>query len=118
MCQGQPWRLRKSFREAGFPDNVFKTLLIDPKTTMEIIKKDMVDGVSLTGSINAGSEIGELAGGTIKPFVLELGGSDPFIVLEDADIERAAQAAVKVSLSQYRTGLYCCQEIYCHGKYY
>ncbi len=87
--------VEKVFREAGLPDNVFKTLLIDPKITMEIIKKEMVDGVSLTGSIHAGSEIGELAGGSIKPFVLELGGSDPFIVLEDADIEKAAQAAVK-----------------------
>jgi succinate-semialdehyde dehydrogenase/glutarate-semialdehyde dehydrogenase len=87
--------VEKVFREAGLPDNVFKTLLIDPKITMEIIKKDMVDGVSLTGSIHAGSEIGELAGGAIKPFVLELGGSDPFIVLEDADIKAAAQAAVK-----------------------
>ncbi len=87
--------VEKVFLEAGFPENVFKTLLIDSKTAMEIIKKDMVDGISLTGSINAGSEIGELAGKTIKPFVLELGGSDPFIVLEDADIERAAQAAAK-----------------------
>jgi succinate-semialdehyde dehydrogenase/glutarate-semialdehyde dehydrogenase len=92
---GSALEIEKIFKEAGLPDNVFKTLLIDPKTTMEIIKKEMVDGVSLTGSIRAGSEIGELAGGTIKPFVLELGGSDPFIVLEDADIERAAQAAVK-----------------------
>ena len=87
--------IEKVFLEAGFPENVFKTLLIDSKTAMEIIKEDMVDGVSLTGSIDAGSEIGELAGGTIKPLVLELGGSDPFIVLEDADIEKAAQVAVK-----------------------
>jgi succinate-semialdehyde dehydrogenase / glutarate-semialdehyde dehydrogenase len=87
--------IEKIFQKAGLPDSVFKTLLIDSKTTMEIIEKDIVDGISLTGSIHAGSEIGELAGKTIKPFVLELGGSDPFIVLEDADIERAAQAAVK-----------------------
>ena len=87
--------VEKVFLEAGFPENVFSTLLIDSKTAMEIIEEEMVDGVSLTGSIVAGSEIGELAGGLIKPLVLELGGSDPFIVLEDADIERAAQAAVK-----------------------
>lgn len=87
--------VEKVFLEAGFPEYVFKSLLIDSRTAMEIIKKDMVDGISLTGSINAGSEIGELAGKTIKPFVLELGGSDPFIVLEDADIGRAAQAAAK-----------------------
>lgn len=87
--------VEKVFLEAGFPEYVFKSLLIDSRTAMEIIKKDMVDGISLTGSVNAGSEIGELAGKTIKPFVLELGGSDPFIVLEDADIGRAAQAAAK-----------------------
>jgi succinate-semialdehyde dehydrogenase / glutarate-semialdehyde dehydrogenase len=62
---------------------------------MEIVKEELVDGVSLTDSIDAGSKIGELAGGAIKPLVLELGGSDPFIVPEDADIEKAAQAAVK-----------------------
>jgi succinate-semialdehyde dehydrogenase / glutarate-semialdehyde dehydrogenase len=93
------------FLEAGFPEYVFKTLLIDSNTAMEIIKKDMVDGVSLTGSINAGSKVGELAGGSIKPIVMELGGSDPFIVLEDANIGRAAQAAAK---SRFRnTGQGC-----------
>ena len=92
---GSALEVEKVFLEAGFPEYVFKTLLIDSKTAMEIIEKDMVDGVSLTGSINAGSEIGKLAGKTIKPFVLELGGSDPFIVLDDADIARAAQTASK-----------------------
>ncbi|RXA21789.1 NAD-dependent succinate-semialdehyde dehydrogenase [Methanosarcina sp. MSH10X1] len=87
--------IEKVFLEAGFPENVFSTLLIDSKTAMEIIEEEMVDGVSFTGSVGAGSEIGELAGGLIKPLVLELGGSDPFIVLDDADIERAAQVAVK-----------------------
>ncbi len=87
--------IEKVFIEAGFPKNIFSTLLIDSKTAMEILEEEMVDGVSLTGSINAGLEVGKLAGKAVKPFVLELGGSDPFIVLEDADIERAAQAAVK-----------------------
>jgi succinate-semialdehyde dehydrogenase/glutarate-semialdehyde dehydrogenase len=87
--------VEKVFLEAGFPENVFSTLLIDSRTAMDIIDEEMVDGVSLTGSIIAGSEIGELAGRLIIPLVLELGGSDPFIVLEDADIERAAQIAVK-----------------------
>ena len=87
--------IEKVFLEAGFPENVFSTLLIDPKIAMEIIEEEMVDGVSLTGSIITGSEIGELAGGLIKPLVLGLGGSDPFIVLEDADIEKATQMAVK-----------------------
>ncbi|MDQ1254979.1 MAG: succinate-semialdehyde dehydrogenase / glutarate-semialdehyde dehydrogenase, partial [Euryarchaeota archaeon] len=97
--------VEKVFLEAGFPEYVFKTLLIDSETAMEILKKDMVDGVSLTGSLNAGSKIGELAGGSIKPIVMELGGSDPFIVLDDADIGRAAQVAAK---SRFRnTGQGC-----------
>jgi len=87
--------IEKVFLEAGFREYIFKTLLIDSKTAMELIKEELVDGVSLTGSTGAGSEIGKLAGGAIRPQVLELGGSDPFIVLEDADIEKAAQAGVR-----------------------
>jgi succinate-semialdehyde dehydrogenase/glutarate-semialdehyde dehydrogenase len=92
---GSALEIEKVFTEAGLPQGVFKTLLIDSKIAMEIIDEDLVDGVSLTGSVRAGSEIGELAGRTIKPCVLELGGSDPFIVLEDADIDRAVEVAVK-----------------------
>lgn len=89
--------IEKIFLEAGFPENVFSILLIDSKTAMQIIEEELVDGVSLTGNIDAGSEIGELAGSLVKPLVLELGGSDPFIILEDANIERAAEVAVKSS---------------------
>ena len=97
--------VEKVFLKAGFPEYVFKTLLIDSKTAMDIIKEDMVDGISLTGGINTGSRIGELAGRFIKPIVMELGGSDPFIVLEDADIEKTAQVAAK---SRFRnTGQGC-----------
>jgi succinate-semialdehyde dehydrogenase/glutarate-semialdehyde dehydrogenase len=62
---------------------------------MRIIREDIVDGVALTGSLNAGKAIGALAGPHVKKCVLELGGSDPFIVLEDADIDKAAEAALK-----------------------
>jgi succinate-semialdehyde dehydrogenase/glutarate-semialdehyde dehydrogenase len=92
---GSALEIEKIFIEAGLPEDVFKTLLIDSKAAMEIIDEDLVDGVSFTGSVGAGSQIGELAGRMIKPFVLELGGSDPFIVLEDADIDRAALVAVR-----------------------
>lgn len=87
--------IEKIFLEAGLPEGIFKSFLIDSKTAMEILKAELVNGVSLTGSIGAGSEIGKLSGEAIEPLVLELGGSDPFIVLEDADIEKAAQVAVK-----------------------
>ncbi|MDA3839183.1 MAG: NAD-dependent succinate-semialdehyde dehydrogenase [Candidatus Delongbacteria bacterium] len=82
------------FTEAGYPDGIFTTLLIDSKTAMKVIDEDLIDAVSFTGSNQAGEKVGELAGKRIKPVVLELGGSDPFIVLEDADIDKAVQAGV------------------------
>lgn len=91
---GSALEAEKIFAGAGLPQGVFKTLLIDTETSMEIIDEDLVDGVFLTGGVRAGSEIGEIAGRMIKPFVLELRGSNPFIVLEDADLDRAAEAAV------------------------
>ncbi len=83
------------FTQSGFPENVFKTLLIDSTTAMNLIKEDKVDGVSLTGSFAVGSQIGSLAGAAIKKVVLELGGSDPFIVLDDVNVDKVAQMAVQ-----------------------
>jgi succinate-semialdehyde dehydrogenase/glutarate-semialdehyde dehydrogenase len=87
--------IEKIFREAGFPENVFQTLLIGPQGAERLIGEDQIDGVSLTGSVVAGSRVGSLAGKNLKKLVLELGGSDPFLVFEDADIEKAALAAVR-----------------------
>ncbi|MDR4509544.1 MAG: NAD-dependent succinate-semialdehyde dehydrogenase [Candidatus Brocadiaceae bacterium] len=86
------------FSHAGFLQNIFKTLLIDAKSAAGLIEQDKVDAVSLTGSNRAGEQIGEIAGRKIKPIVLELGGSDPFIVLEDADVDKAAETAVKTRM--------------------
>ena len=86
--------MEKIYREAGFPQDTFQTLLIGAQTAERLIESDRIDGVSLTGSVEAGSKIGSLAGKYLKKAVLELGGSDPFIVLEDADLEKAAEAAV------------------------
>ncbi len=97
--------LEKIFREAGFPDNTFQTLLIGPQPAERLIDEDLVDGVSITGSVQAGSAIGAVAGKNIKKMVLELGGSDPFVVLEDADVEKAARTAVKARMSN--TGQNC-----------
>ena len=87
--------LEKIFREAGFPEHVFQTLLIGPKSAERLIEEDLVEGVSLTGSVAAGAAIGALAGGKLKKSVLELGGSDPFMVFADADVEKAARAALR-----------------------
>ncbi len=87
--------IEKIFLEAGFPENVFQTLLIGADITEQLIDTGLVDGVSLTGSVAAGSRVASLAGKNIRKHVLELGGSDPFIVLKDADLEKAASAGVK-----------------------
>jgi succinate-semialdehyde dehydrogenase / glutarate-semialdehyde dehydrogenase len=83
------------FIEAGFPEGVFQSLIIDTPQTERIIEADIVQGVTLTGSEYAGSAVAALAGKHIKKTVLELGGSDPFIVLADADVEKAAKIATQ-----------------------
>ncbi len=90
--------IEEAFGRAGFPENVFKTLLIDAPAALRLVDDDKVDAVSLTGSNKAGEQIGALAGKRIKKFVLELGGSDPFIVLDDADIEKAGRVAVNARM--------------------
>jgi succinate-semialdehyde dehydrogenase/glutarate-semialdehyde dehydrogenase len=90
--------IEESFREAGFPENVFKTFLIHAGEALRLIDDDKVDAVSLTGSNKAGEEVGARAGRNIKKLVLELGGSDPFIVLDDADIEKAGRMAVNARM--------------------
>jgi succinate-semialdehyde dehydrogenase / glutarate-semialdehyde dehydrogenase len=83
------------FREAGLPTGVFQTLLIGPGPVEGIISDRRVAGVTLTGSEAAGERVASAAGKALKKSVLELGGSDPFIVLEDADIKAAATVACR-----------------------
>jgi succinate-semialdehyde dehydrogenase/glutarate-semialdehyde dehydrogenase len=87
--------LEKIFRQAGFPRGVLQTLLIDTKPVPALIADRRVCGVSLTGSTRAGRAVGALAGAALKPTVLELGGSDPVVVLEDADLDLAAEIAAQ-----------------------
>jgi succinate-semialdehyde dehydrogenase / glutarate-semialdehyde dehydrogenase len=97
--------IEDAFKKTGFPDHVFRTLLIDAKDALNLIDEDKVDAVSLTGSNKAGEEVGAHAGGKVKKVVLELGGSDPFIVLDDADIEKAGRMAVNARM--INTGQSC-----------
>lgn len=82
------------FREAGFADGVFINLMIRSNEVGGVIGDPRIHGVTLTGSEAAGRSVAAIAGGALKKSLLELGGSDPFIVLADADIELAAQHAV------------------------
>jgi succinate-semialdehyde dehydrogenase/glutarate-semialdehyde dehydrogenase len=87
--------IEEVFREAGFPPGVFQTLLISPALVEGIIADDRVRAVTLTGSDVTGSRVAEASGRHLKKTVLELGGSDPFIVLEDADLEEAARVGAR-----------------------
>ena len=82
------------FHDAGFPRGVFQTLLIGSSKVARVLEDNRVKAVTLTGSEPAGSSIASLAGKLIKKSVLELGGSDPFIVMASADLEQAVNTAV------------------------
>lgn len=90
--------IEEIFRKAGFSENVFKTMLIKSNQIPLVLSNPYVQGVSLTGSTPAGKNVAALAGQYMKKAVLELGGSDPYIVLEDADIEIATESSVTARL--------------------
>ncbi len=81
------------FRQAGLPADVFRTLLIPSRDVRAVLEDDAIAAVSLTGSVEAGRQVATQAGGVLKKCVLELGGSDAYLVLEDADVAAAAQVA-------------------------
>ncbi len=82
------------FRAAGYPDHVFSSLVVDVPAVEGIIRDDRIQAVTLTGSTRAGKAVAATAGSAIKKTVLELGGSDPSVVLADADVAAAASACV------------------------
>ncbi|MGY1724414.1 NADP-dependent succinic semialdehyde dehydrogenase [Blastococcus sp. SYSU DS0533] len=86
--------LEELFRKAGFPEDVFQTLLIGSATIEKVLRDDRVAAATLTGSAPAGQSVASIAGDALKPTVLELGGSDPFIVMPSAHLDRAAEVAV------------------------
>ncbi|MQA34699.1 NADP-dependent succinic semialdehyde dehydrogenase [Modestobacter roseus] len=86
--------LAELFRKAGFPDDVFQTLLIGSGTIERVLRDDRVAAATLTGSAPAGQSVAAIAGDVLKKTVLELGGADPFIVMPSADLDRAADVAV------------------------
>lgn len=87
-------RLEELFHRAGFHSGRFQYLAVTVPGVKALIEDPRIDAVSLTGSVKAGREVAAAAGGKIKPVVLELGGSDPFIILPSADLKKAVEAAV------------------------
>jgi succinate-semialdehyde dehydrogenase/glutarate-semialdehyde dehydrogenase len=85
-------------KKAGFPPGVFQTLLVGSKAVERIIANPLIKAVTLTGSTEAGKKVAQQAASHIKKTVLELGGSDPYIILEDADLEKAAEICAQSRL--------------------
>jgi acyl-CoA reductase-like NAD-dependent aldehyde dehydrogenase len=93
-CPQQALRIGALLTSAGAPDGVYQNVFVSAAQVATMIASPLLQGVSLTGSERAGSAVGELAGRHMKKCVLELGGSDPLIVLPDADLPSAVHAAV------------------------
>lgn len=87
--------LEEVFREAGYPDGVFRSLMIGIPAVDGVIRDPRIAAVTLTGSERAGRAVGQAAGDTLKKCVLELGGSDAFVVLDDADLAHAAEIGAR-----------------------
>ncbi|MEN3294106.1 MAG: succinate-semialdehyde dehydrogenase / glutarate-semialdehyde dehydrogenase [Burkholderiales bacterium] len=90
--------IQEIFEKAGFPKHVFTTVLVESSRVEKIIRHPVIKAVTLTGSTPAGKSVASIAGSELKKSVLELGGSDPYIVLEDADLDLAVQTCVKSRL--------------------
>jgi len=90
--------IEEIFRRAGLPENVFRTLLIDSKAAAAVIRHPLVSAVTLTGSTQAGQAVARAAAAKLKKCVLELGGSDAYVILEDADLAHAAEVCARSRL--------------------
>ena len=93
-CPQSALAIEKIFHDAGLPKGAYTNLFLDNDQVAEIIADSRVQGVSLTGSERAGAAVAEVAGRNLKKYVLELGGSDPFIVLDSDDLDATVKAAV------------------------
>ena len=92
--QGCAFAIEKSFKDSGFPENIFRNIVVPGREMEEVIKHPAIAAITLTGSTPAGKSIAMTAGSVLKKTVLELGGSDPYIILEDANVDLAVDACI------------------------
>ncbi len=99
ISSGTGNKIAELFLEAGFPEHLFQHLILDNDGAAKVIENEKVIAVTLTGSETAGQAVASNAGQHLKKAVLELGGSDPYLILEDADLDAAAKAIVTYRLN-------------------
>mgnify|MGYP003489282853 FL=1 len=110
--------IEKLMLEAGLPQGVYQTLLIGSGKVGSVIDHDLVKGVSLTGSEYAGTQVGQQAGEAIKPVVLELGGSDASLILDDADLNFTCEEVAKSRLGNNGQSCIASKRLNDHEKIY
>lgn len=110
--------IEKLFHEAGFPEGIFKTILVSSQRIPQLIADRRIKAVTLTGSTPAGRSVAEHAGKNLKKCVLELGGSDAYLVLEDADIQSAIETCAKSRLINAGQSCIAAKRFIIHEKLY
>lgn len=115
ICQGVAWDMERIVREAGAPEGVFQNLAIKSGKVNAIIDDPRIAAVTLTGSEGAGKAVAERAGRNLKKVVLELGGSDPFVVMPSADLDAAVEQAVTARVQNTGQSCICGKRLILHA---
>ncbi len=108
--------IQNTFANIGLPDGVFQSLTGDSSVAENLVDSEDVNAVTFTGSVSAGAKVAQRATSQIKKCVLELGGSDPFIACDDADIEKATDGAVKGRFINCGQSCIASKTVYCRKE--